>query len=70
MSSIECFDSVPPDEFVTFFCGRGRAMRYSRIASGNWDEWIWNGEWVFSDNVGDSTAFDQFLSADYVAVLI
>ncbi|MCR9297142.1 MAG: hypothetical protein NXI32_30960, partial [bacterium] len=59
-----------PDEFVTYFPGRNRTMRYSRIEIGSWDEWIWNGEWIFNDNVGDSTALDQFLSAEHVAVLI
>ncbi|MCR9297055.1 MAG: hypothetical protein NXI32_30505, partial [bacterium] len=59
-----------PDEFVTYFPGRNRTMRYSRIEIGSWDEWIWNGKWIFNDNVGDSTALDQFLSAEHVAVLI
>lgn len=59
-----------PDEFVTYFLHQNRTVRYSRIEIGSWDEWIWNGEWIFSDNVGDSTALDQFLNAEHVAVLI
>ncbi|MGB7324486.1 MAG: hypothetical protein WBD31_06415 [Rubripirellula sp.] len=59
-----------PREFVTYFSDRGRGMRYSRIAIDNWDEWIWSGEWIFSDNVGDVTALREFQNAEHVAVLI
>ena len=64
------YPSDLPREFVTYIYGRNRTMRYSRIANDSWDEWIWNGEWIFSDNVGPATALDQFLNAEHVAVLI
>lgn len=70
-SESQCNDaSSLPDEFITYFNDCTRAMRYSSIIVDSWDEWIWNGEWIFSGEVNDATALREFQNADHVAILI
>ena len=52
--------SVMPPEFVCFWEESTRPIKFCRTPDGFYDQWIWNGEWVWDDSVGADTALDYF----------
>jgi hypothetical protein len=61
-------DGIPPD-FIVWEGGVTRWRRYERYKNG-WTEYVWNYEWVFSDDVGDDTVADAWANSEQVAVLV
>lgn len=58
-----CSSAHLPDIFVCFVYGNARPRRYIRLGKDNWDVHLWNDHWHFFDNVGDSSALDDFEDA-------
>jgi len=57
-----------PRDFMVAQCG-SRWRRYENYGVG-WKEYIWNNEWVWSDDVGEQTVIDAWLGSEQTAVLL
>jgi hypothetical protein len=59
-----------PVDFMVMVPGKSRWLRFQRYDDGLWNEMTWNGEWVWTDDVGDSTALSQWLCSEQAAVMM
>lgn len=49
-----------PKEFICFLQDSARAIRFRDKGDNSFDKWLWNGEWVWDDNVSCETAADYY----------
>lgn len=49
-----------PKEFICFLQDSARAIRFRDKGDNSFDKWLWNGEWVWDDNVSCETAVGYY----------
>jgi hypothetical protein len=57
-----------PRDFMVVRSG-SRWTRYENYGTG-WNKYVWNYEWVWSDDVGEQTAIDAWMKSEQAAVLM